>query len=262
MSGSLVVDRPAEGVLRLAISNPATRNALDHAILGAISAELAGLGDDVRCVMVTGAHGMFSSGYDISELPPDDFSAQAEKLVAHPFCRGLTALDALDIPTLAVLPGSAIGGGLELAVACDLRLAASHVKLGMPPAKLGLIYSHTGLRRFVDTVGAARTRELFLLGRYIDAATAAAWGLINWAVDEDDLEDTALALATQLAANAPLSMAGNKRVLRELLQAEGALDPDIERELLALRASSFDSEDLVEGVAAFTQKRSPSWKGR
>jgi enoyl-CoA hydratase/carnithine racemase len=262
MPGSLIVDRPAEAVLRLAISNPATRNALDHAILGAISDELASLGDDVRCVMLTGAHGIFSSGYDISELPPDDFPAQAERLVAHPFCRGLAAFDALDIPTLAVLPGSAIGGGLELAVACDLRLAANHIKLGMPPAKLGLIYSHTGLRRFIDTVGAPRTRELFLLGRYIDAATAAAWGLVNWTVDEDDLEDTALSLATQLAANAPLSIAGNKRVLRELLQAGGALDPDVERELLALRASSFDSEDLVEGVAAFAEKRAPSWKGR
>ena len=110
MPGSLIVDRPVEGVLRLAISNPATRNALDHAILGAISEELAALAGDVRCVILTGQHGMFSSGYDISDIPVADFPVQAEKLVAHPFCRGLTALDALDIPTLAVLPGSAIGG--------------------------------------------------------------------------------------------------------------------------------------------------------
>jgi len=132
----------------------------------------------------------------------------------------------------------------------------------MPPAKLGLIYSHSGLRRFIDTIGAPRTRELFLLGRYIDAETAGAWGLVNWVVEEDDLEARALSIASQLAANAPLAMAGNKRALRELLAAEGALDPDIERELLALRASSFDSEDLIEGVSAFTEKRMPSWKGR
>jgi len=262
MPGTLIVDRPAEGVLRLAISNPTKRNALDHAILGAISAEVAGLADDVRCVMLTGAHGMFSSGYDISEIPRDDFSEQAEKLVAHPFCRGLTALDALDVPTLAVLAGSAIGGGLELAVACDLRLASSRIKLGMPPAKLGLIYSHSGLRRFIDTIGAPRTRELFLLGRYIDAQTAQTWGLVNWAVERSEVESSALELASQLAGNAPLSMAGNKRVLRELLHAQGALDPDVEREMLALRESSFHSHDLLEGVSAFAQKRTPSWKGR
>ena len=261
MPGDLIVDRPANGVLRLAISNPAKRNALDHAILDAITAELSSL-PDTRCVMLTGRAGMFSSGYDIGELDPETFADEAEKLVAHPFCNALAALDATDVPTLAVLTGPAIGGGLELALACDLRLASDHVKLGMPPARLGLIYSHTGLRRFLDAIGEPRTRELFLLGRYIDAQTALSWGLVNWVVERDELETTALELATRLAGNSPLSMAGNKRVLRELLHAEGALDPDVEREMLALRASSFASQDLLEGVSAFTQKRTPSWKGR
>lgn len=261
MPGDLIVDRPANGVLRLAISNPAKRNALDHDILDAIAAELSSL-QDTRCVVLTGRAGMFSSGYDIGELDPEIFAQQAEKLVAHPFCNALAALDATDVPTLAVLTGPAIGGGLELALACDLRLAGGHVKLGMPPARLGLIYSHTGLRRFLDAIGEPRTRELFLLGRYIDAQTALSWGLVNWVVERDELETTALELATRLAGNSPLSMAGNKRVLRELLHAEGALDPDVEREMLALRASSFASQDLLEGVSAFTQKRTPSWKGR
>jgi enoyl-CoA hydratase/carnithine racemase len=261
MPGDLIVDRPASGVLRLAISNPAKRNALDHEILGAISDQLSDL-QDTRCVMLTGRAGMFSSGYDIGELAPEVFAEEAEKLVAHPFCNALAALDAADVPTLAVLTGPAIGGGLELALACDLRLASEHIKLGMPPAKLGLVYSHTGLRRFLDAIGEPRTRELFLLGRYIDAETARGWGLVNWVVQRDELETTALELATQLAGNSPLSMAGNKRVLRELLHAEGALDPDVEREMLALRAASFRSQDLFEGVSAFAQKRTPSWKGR
>ncbi len=262
MPGELIVDRPANGVLRLAISNPAKRNALDHGILDAITDEISSLQEDTRCVMLTGRDGMFSSGYDIGDLDPGVFAEQAEKLVAHPFCNALAALDAVDVPTLAVLPGPTIGGGLELALACDLRLAGEHIKLGMPPARLGLVYSHTGLRRFLDAIGEPRTRELFLLGRYIDAATAQAWGLVNWVVERDELETTALELATQLAGNSPLSMAGNKRVMRELLHAEGALDPDVEREMLALRESSFHSQDMLEGVLAFTQKRTPSWKGR
>jgi enoyl-CoA hydratase/carnithine racemase len=261
MPGELIVDRPASGVLRLTISNPAKRNALDQEILDGIAAQLDSLGD-ARCVMLTGQAGMFSSGYDIGELEPEVFAQEAEKLVAHPFCNALAALDATDVPTLAVLTGPAIGGGLELALSCDLRLASDHIKLGMPPAKLGLIYSHTGLRRFLNAIGEPRTRELFLLGRYIDAQTAQSWGLVNWVVERDELETTALELATQLAGNSPLSIAGNKRVLRELLHAEGALDPDVEREMLALRASSFQSQDLLEGVLAFTQKRTPSWKGR
>ena len=261
MAGALLIDRPLDGVLRLSISNPAKRNALDHEILDAIAAALGSL-DGARCVVLTGAGGMFSAGYDIGEIAQAEWPAQAEKLVAHPFGSALTALDETEIPTLAALGGSAIGGGLELALGCDLRIAAAGIKLGMPPAKLGLTYSHTGLRRFLDAIGEPRTRELFLLGRYVDAPTALSWGLVNWVVPDEDLEDAALTIAAQLAANAPLAMRGNKRVLRELLRAEATIDPDTERELLELRESSFASHDLREGVSAFAEQRAPSWKGR
>ncbi len=261
MAGELLLDRPADGVLRLTISNPAKRNALDHPILDAIAAVLGDIGD-ARAVLLTGADGMFSSGYDIGEIPDDVFAEEAERLVAHPFASALEALEMCEVPTVAALPGHTIGGGLELALACDLRVAADGILLGMPPAKLGLVYSHTGLRRFLDAIGAPRTRELFLTGRNVDARRALDWGLVNQVVGVSELESAGLDLAQDLAANAPLSVRGNKRAIRELLAAEGQLDPAVERDLIALREASFQSEDLREGVRAFGQKRPARWKGR
>src|SRR4051794_33436865 len=144
---------------------------------------------------------MFSSGYDIGDIPDDVFAVEAEKLVAHPFTAAISALEAYPHATVAAIGGHAIGGGLELALSCDLRVARAGVKLGMPPAKLGLVYSHTGLRKFLDAIGEPRTRELFLLGRNVDASTALAWGLVNRVVGEgedgDELAETALELARE-----------------------------------------------------------------
>jgi enoyl-CoA hydratase/carnithine racemase len=263
--GKLLIDEPAEGVVRLTISNPAKRNALDHPILDAISAtlgELSSPSSGARCVVVTGAHGMFSAGYDIGEIPDEEFEERAERLVAHPFTQAIDALEAFPYPTLAALPGHTIGGGLELALSCDLRVALEGIKLGMPPAKLGLVYSHTGLRRFIDAIGAARTRELFLLGSYIDAQTALSWGLVNRVSGAEELEGAALALASELACNAPLSQTGNKRVMAALLHAESELPADVEAELIELRRASFASQDLREGMRAFAERRAPHWQGR
>jgi enoyl-CoA hydratase/carnithine racemase len=217
---------------------------------------------EARCVLVTGAQGMFSSGYDLGDLADDAFAEEAERLVAHPFAEALEALDECPVPTLAALPGHTIGGGLELALACDLRIAADGIRLGMPPAKLGLVYSHTGLRRFLETIGLPRTRELFLLGRAIDARTALQWGLVNAVVLPSDVEEESLAWSEELAANAPLSVRGNKRVIRELLRAGAGLDPDVERELIELRRACFASEDMREGVRAFAEKRPARFRGR
>jgi enoyl-CoA hydratase/carnithine racemase len=259
--GSAVLqDRPGDGVLRLTISNPAKRNALDHRILDGIAAALASC--DARCVILTGAGGTFCSGYDIGGIPDDDFAHEAEKLVAHPHNAALEALDAFDRPTVAACGGHTIGGGLELALACDMRIVADDVRLGMPPSKLGLIYSHTGVRRFIDTIGAARTRELFLLGREIDARVALEWGLVNRVVERSAVQDTALGLALELAANAPLSVRGNKRVIRAVLDAGRELDPAVEQELVMLRRACMESADFHEGVRAFTEKRAARWEGR
>ncbi|HEY2652241.1 MAG TPA: enoyl-CoA hydratase-related protein [Solirubrobacteraceae bacterium] len=258
--GRLLIDEPAAGVTRLTISNPQRRGALDHAILDALAATVPAL--DARCLIITGEGDTFSAGYDLGALPSDPLPSEADRLVAHPFAAALDALEGYPYPTLAVLNGHAIGGGLELAVTCDLRIAAAGAQLRMPPARLGLVYSHTGIQKFIDTIGAPRTRELFLVGRRVDAATAEAWGLVNAVADGDGLSEEAVALAKDLAAGAPLAQRGNKRVIRELLASRGALDPDTELELLELRRSCFSSDDFQEAIRAFAEKRKPNWQGR
>jgi enoyl-CoA hydratase/carnithine racemase len=258
--GRLLVDEPAPGVARLTISNPAKRGALDHPILDGFASTMRTL--DARCVIITGEETTFSAGYDIGALPTGVFADEAERLVAHPFGAALEAIEDYRYPTVAVLNGHTIGGGLELALACDLRIAAGTIALGMPPAKLGLVYSHTGIRKFIDTIGAPRTRELFLTGRRIDARTARAWGLVNVVAEDGLLAEQALELAAEIASNAPLAQAGNKRVIRAVLDAQATLDPETERELIELRRACFSSDDFREGVRAFAEKRPPRWSGK
>jgi enoyl-CoA hydratase/carnithine racemase len=261
--GKLVLDHPAEAVARLTISNPERRNALDHEILEALAEVLPGLdrGVEIRCVVITGAGEVFSAGYDIADIPEETFATDAEALVAHPFQAAMEAVSAHPYPVLAAINGHCLGGGLELAIRCDLRLCAMGAKLGMPPAKLGLIYGHTGLARFIDVVGLARTKELFLTGRNLSAPRAVAIGLVHDTVLDSKFEVTALELASEVAANAPLSLRGNKHAI-ETLNSYSRLTPEQERELIELRRSCFGSEDCREGIRAFAEKRRPVWRGR
>lgn len=257
-SGKLILDWPVQQVARLQLVNVAKRNALDHEMLDAISVTVPQI--EAKCLIVTGHDKVFSAGYDIGGIQNDVFAREAEKLVAHPFTDAIEALESWPYPTIAALNGHAIGGGLEVALACDLRIAADDIHLGMPPAKLGLVYSHTGLAKFIATIGPARTRELFFTGANITADRADAYGLVNNVVARDQLEDETLKTATTIAGNAPLSLKGNKRVIRALL--DGPLAEELERELIELRRSCFVSEDFREGVRSFEEKRAPEWRGR
>ncbi len=261
--GKLLLDRPAEAITRIRISNPERRNSLDHEILDALAEVLPRLdqGIENRCVLITGAPPVFSAGYDIATIPRETFERDAEALVAHPFHAAMEALAAHPWPTVAAINGHCLGGGLELAITCDLRIAAAGAKLGMPPAKLGLVYGHTGLRKFLDAVGLARTKELFLTGHNFEARRAESIGLVHEVFEQDELEEAAVGLAAEVAANAPLSMRGNKRAI-EVLNQNRTLSEQQERGLIALRESCFGSADLREGIEAFAEKREPRWQGR
>jgi len=183
------------------------------------------------------------------------------------FAVGRLPLEALDAvaahpwPVVCAINGHALGGALELTLCCDLRVCARGAKLGMPPAKLGLIYGHTGLQRFIDAIGVPRTKELFLTGDNVTAERAAELGLVNRVTDDDDLQAGGVELAASIAANAPLSMRGNKHAI-DTLNSHPRLTEEQERELIELRESCFRSKDFREGVAAFAEKRKPVWKGR
>jgi len=261
--GKLVLDYPAEAVARLTISNSERRNALDHEILDALAEALPSLdrGIEVRCVVITGAGEIFSAGYDIADIPDESFAADAEALVAHPFHAAMEAISAHPYPVLAAINGHCLGGGLELAVRCDLRLATMSAKLGMPPARLGLIYGHTGLQKFIDVIGVARTKELFLTGRNLSAPRAMAVGLVHDTVPDGEIDAASIQLAAEIAANAPLSVRGNKHAI-EVLNSYERITPEQERELIELRRSCFGSEDFKEGIRAFAKKRKPTWRGR
>ena len=261
--GKLVLDRPAEAVARLTLNNPAKRNVLDHDVLDALAETMPRLDDGIetRCVLITGEPPVFSAGYDIGSIPTESFERDAERLVAHPFHDAMNAVHRHPWPTVAAVNGHALGGGLELAVSCDVRIAARSAKLGMPPAKIGLIYGHTGLRKFIETVGVPRTKELFLTGRNFAGPRAEEIGLVHEVVADEAVADEGVKLAAAIAANAPISMQGNKRII-EVLAENPSLTEQQEAELVALRESCFASEDFREGIRAFGEKRAPQWRGR
>ncbi len=258
--GRLLVDEPAPGVARLTISNPSKRGALDQSILDGFTETLPEL--DARCVIITGQAPDFCAGYDLGSLSDSGLAAAAEELIELGFERALRAIEAYPHPTLAALSGHTIGGGLEIAVTCDLRIAADSILLAMPPARLGVVYSRTGVRKFIDSIGASRTRELFFTARRIDAQTALSWGLVNTLSEPDGLEADAVALAADIAAGAPLAQAGNKWLIRALLESPASLEPDVERELAERRREAFHSADFREGVTAFIERRAPRFGGR
>jgi enoyl-CoA hydratase/carnithine racemase len=202
----------------------------------------------------------FSSGFDLAEMGQVNGRGERPDEAVE---RAAEALEAVTCPTVAFLNGPAYGGGFELAATCDLRVAREGILLGLPPAKLGVVYPEGGLRRFLQLVGGARTRELFFSGRPIEANVAHGWGLVNRLLPAEGAEEAALALADEIAGNAPLAVQGMKRILRLLESAQERGLSGAERdEIAALRRRAFESEDILEGRRAFAERRPPRFQGK
>lgn len=245
----------------LRIANEARANALDPGILDALARELqAPRLADARVVLLTGAgERHFSAGLDLADGSPEALAAlvrEGERLLGD----AARAIAACRRPVVGVLNGAAVGGALELAMACDWRIARAGARLAMPAARLGVVYAPEGLRRFVAAIGPARTRRLFLTGRPVEAEEALALGLVDEVVPAAELWPAALRAAGEVAAAAPLAVEGTRAVLRALAEGPGAgtLAATADR----WRRRAFASQDHHEALAAFRERRPPEFRGR
>jgi enoyl-CoA hydratase/carnithine racemase len=240
------VDRRGDGVAVITLDNPKV-NALSQALLGQLEAAATDLTvDPPGAVVVTGGDRLFAAGADISEFGGPDEA----RLVGGSFVRAFDALAAIPRCVIAAVSGFALGGGCELALACDVRIAGERAKFGQPEILLGIIPGGGGTQRLARLVGASRAKEMVLTGRQVGAEEALRIGLVNEVVPNEQLHERALALAAELAAGAVVAQGLAKRAIDEGF--DGPLSAGIELEQ-QLFAEVFATEDAGIGVASFLE---------
>ncbi|MGH0028257.1 MAG: enoyl-CoA hydratase-related protein [Myxococcota bacterium] len=246
-------------VALLTVNRPDALNALNSDTLRALHAHVEALSRDrdLRAVVVTGEGRAFVAGADITEMQ----AMSAEQ--AHAFSRlghaAFDALEALPVPTLAAVNGFALGGGCELACACDWIYASEKAKFGQPEVNLGTLPGFGGTTRLVRRVGIAWAKEIVLTGDRIDADTALRIGLANRLFPHDELVDAAVAAGERIAGKGPVAVASAKRVMQEGQDVDQRVANALEQNAFG---RAFATHDRAEGMAAFVEKRDPKFENR
>lgn len=247
-------------VATVLLNRPAKKNAFDEAAWRAfpeVAAEIAAE-PEIRAVVVRGAGGVFSAGADIAEFVALSTADDARRRSYADAVRdGEEAVAAIAVPTIAAIEGACVGGGCQIALACDLRVAARGTRFGITPAKLGIVYPVESTRRLVGAVGPARAKELLFTARLIDAEEALAIGLVHRVVAPDELDAAVSATVADILRGSAYSLVAAKRMIDALSEPSTDL-----AELDALWRGGFAGEDLKEGAQAFLDKRAPRFTWR
>ena len=251
-----------DGVGRITFNQPEKRNAMSVSMWDGMGQALDVFEKDetVRCVVLTGAGDKaFVSGADISQFDKLRSDADAQREYSKQTAGGRLRLATYPKPVIAEIRGFCMGGGLGIAMSCDIRIASDDSQFGIPAAKLGIAYGFDMVRHLVSLVGPAHAHMILMTGERFDAQEAQRVGLINKVVPADALSAEIAKLTATLAVNAPLSLYANKRTVQAVLQDRA--DRDMAA-INAAMAACFDSEDYKEGRRAFLEKRKPAFKGR
>jgi len=259
--GKLVVEKRA-AVGWIVFDHPVRKNAINGAMWRGIPEAMARFDADqeVRCVAFRGAGTeAFAAGADISEFEKNRAQRSAVSEYDGLLDRVLHAIQGSPKPSLAMIHGFCLGGGVEVALACDLRYCGQSAQFGIPAAKLGLAYNIEGHKRLIETVGHAHAREIMFLGRRYSSAEALQMGLVHRVLPDSDLEKFVSEITKTLCENAPLAIVNTKTIIEEFVKAEGSPDAARMREAMQRCAKSADYE---EGRKAFMEKRKPQFKGK